>query len=243
MPAASPRIDEVDALRGIGIAAVVLFHFFFDLHFLGLSAQNPYEGPYLVLQRFAASTMLVTAGVSLALSRASAEAKSVSFVHKAFQRFLFLAGVAALITLATWIYPNKGFIVFGIIHFMALSTLLALPFARLTWPNLGLAILLFLAEPFVRAQTLDTPWLLWLGLQPKDFFTFDYFPIIPWFGLVLLCIFAGNRYFLRGHRLLRGFQRFPEPLLWLGRKSLLVYLLHQPILLTLLTIYKLFLAG
>lgn len=238
MPATSPRIDEVDALRGIGIAAVVLFHFFFDLHFLSLSAQNPYEGPYLMLQRFAASTMIVTAGISIALSRASAEAKGVSFVHKAFQRFLFLAGVAGLITLATWIYPNKGFIVFGIIHFMAVSTLLALPFARLAWPNLILAVLLFLAEPFVRAQALGTPWLLWLGLPPKDFFTFDYFPLIPWFGLILLGIFAGNRYFLRGHRLLRGFRRFPEPLLWLGRKSLLVYLLHQPILLALLTAYK-----
>ncbi|MBS3062667.1 MAG: DUF1624 domain-containing protein [Candidatus Diapherotrites archaeon] len=235
---ASPRIEEVDALRGVGILAVVLFHFFFDLSFLGLSALEPYAGPYLVLQRFAASTMVVVAGISLALSRASARRKGVPFPAKAFRRFLSLAFVALLITVVTWVYPHNGYIVFGIIHFLALSTLLALPLARSTWPALAAAIAFFVAAPYVNNLSTSTPWLLPLGVPPTWFYSLDYFPLVPWFGLFLFGVFFGNHYYARGRRLLAVFPRFPRGLQWLGRHTLWIYLVHQPLLIGFLLAFK-----
>ena len=81
---------------------------------------------------------------------------------------------------------------------------------------------------------LPFPWLLWLGLPPVAYATFDYFPLLPWFGLILLGVWLGGLLYAGGRR---GFPlpdlggALPVRLLdFLGRHSLLIYLIHQPIL-------------
>ena len=78
------------------------------------------------------------------------------------------------------------------------------------------------------------PWLLWLGLKPFGFQSFDYFPMLPWFGVILLGVFAGNLLYPNGKRAFR-FPNFPpNPLVrlltFLGRHSLVIYFLHVPVL-------------
>ena len=84
------------------------------------------------------------------------------------------------------------------------------------------------------------PWLAWLGIEP-DFFMIDYWPIFPWFGVMLLGLSAGNLLYSKGNRRF-ALGATPRPpamggLTFLGRHSLLIYLVHQPILVTALVIF------
>ena len=83
-------------------------------------------------------------------------------------------------------------------------------------------------------------WFVWLGWRPEGYGAVDYFPIFPWFGVVLLGIAIGNFVYSREGR------RFALPdlgawfpmnlLQWLGKRSLFIYLIHQPIMFSLLTV-------
>ncbi|MBI4361469.1 DUF1624 domain-containing protein [Candidatus Micrarchaeota archaeon] len=230
------RFWEVDVTRGLAVALMIAYHFFFDLNYLGFIQIDFSTGFFLVFQRVIAFMFLSLVGVSLLLSKIRGVPLS-----KNLQRVLALAGIALLITLATSIYPGKGAIVFGIIHFIAVAVLIGYFFTELpAWLNLGLAALVValgfwlsgLARP-------DTPLFLWLGLPPAGFYTLDYYPLIPWFGIVLLGIFMAQT--------MNPFTRIPSPrpahalfdaLDFLGKNALAVYLVHQPVLVGLLLLFR-----
>ena len=84
----------------------------------------------------------------------------------------------------------------------------------------------------------DFPWLLWLGFTPHNYYTLDYFPLLPWFGFVLLGIFVGSRLYAGNERrfglTVGGDNRAVEGLRYLGRRSLLIYFVHQPVIIAVL---------
>jgi uncharacterized membrane protein len=121
--------------------------------------------------------------------------------------------------------------VFGILHLIGASIILAYPFLGLKLPNVALGAACIATGLYLHG--FHNSWLVWLGTRP-DFFMLDYWPIFPWFGVMLLGVFAGNAlYGDRGKLDASPSARPPsvEPLTFLGRHSLLVYLVHQPILL------------
>ncbi|NYT01391.1 MAG: DUF1624 domain-containing protein [Methanosarcinales archaeon] len=241
-PASGARFWEVDLLRGLAVLCMVAFHLLFDLDY--------FQGGYqltdrdLLLGKASASTFLFLVGLSLSLSCSRAR---ILRGRCPFPRYLargariFALGMG--ITLATWIYPGEGVIIFGILHLIGLSIILACPF--LAWPHparpwicLAAALAVGAMGLHVDRMTVDFPWLLWLGLAPRGFFTLDYFPLLPWFALVLLGLWAGELAY-PGYR-----RRIPLPDLtpgpgarWLvlpGRHPLAIYLVHQPLLIALL---------
>jgi uncharacterized membrane protein len=130
-------------------------------------------------------------------------------------------------------------VIFGILHFIGLSVIIGYFFARFRFKNLLMGIAAIVAGLFLHTMFFDFPWLLWLGLKPSGFYTIDYFPLLPWFGVFLFGLFLGNRFYPEGKR---GF-RFPEfdsgfvkILCFLGRHSLVIYLLHQIIIVSVITI-------
>ncbi|BDZ70198.1 heparan-alpha-glucosaminide N-acetyltransferase [Methanobacterium petrolearium] len=142
------------------------------------------------------------------------------------------------ITLITWIFIPQDFIVFGILHFIGIAIILEYPFLDKKYLNLVLGIV-FIIIGFIVAQfTVNYPWLLWLGLKPSVFVTVDYFPLFPWLGVVSLGLFIGKVLYTKYKR------RYPLPDLsknlvikifsFLGRHSLIIYLIHQPILIMVL---------
>jgi uncharacterized membrane protein len=150
-----------------------------------------------------------------------------------------VAAAAAAITVATYFAFPQSYIFFGILHCIALSSVLALPFLRLPWWAVGGAAAIVLAAPHgLASESFDAPALLWVGLGTRVPPTNDYVPIFPWFSFVLVGVVAGRILLARretmGLAVWRSRDRFSGLLIWAGRKSLPIYLTHQIILLGIL---------
>lgn len=235
----STRFWEVDVARGLAVALMVAYHFFFDLNFLGVLKIDFHSGFFLFFQRTVAFLFLSLVGVSLVLfkQKNSSLSKKALFL-KFLPRALLLVAVALLITIATMAYPGEGAIFFGVIHFIALSTFLAFLFLDFGFVNLAAGILLVAMSLFVSLPSLSTPFLLWLGFPPHGFYSLDYYPLYPWFGLVLIGVYVGKQLYKNNERTfhLNEMPSLLKPLELLGKNALLVYLIHQPILFGLIKI-------
>src|SRR5215213_1558706 len=225
------RWQAIDAARGAAVAAMVAYHLSWDLSFLHLIAANVVGHPlWQAFARIIAGSFLTLAGVGLALAHGRA------FRPRAFLRRLALvAGAAAGVTLATWLAFPDSYIFFGILHCIALSSVLALPFLRAPLWFVGAAVLLCVAAPLLpTGSSFDHPALAFLGLGRPPV-TNDYVPLFPWFGLVLaglaLARAAGPWAVRAGWPEWRPKGVLGQALAWSGRRSLPIYLAHQPVLL------------
>lgn len=237
------RFWEIDLLRGIALLLMISYHAVFDLGFFGLidfDSSKWRAVPWLI-----GSLFLLLVGVSLSIS--FSRLPNLSFREialKQFKRGFFLAAIAGAITFATWIYPHEGFIVFGVIHLIAFSVLVSPAFKGFKRLNLALGIAIIAAGIFASTITLQTPFLAWLGFAPQNFYTLDYYPALPWLGVVLIGMFIGKTLYSNATRAFNLPKNAPRVALleFLGRHSLAIYLAHQPILVGLVLAYKL-LAG
>jgi uncharacterized membrane protein len=234
------RFWEVDFLRGWAIVLMVLFHSVFDLNYFGVYEVEISSGIWFYLARFTASLFLLLVGVSLVLSysRAKLLGEEDRFRFRLLKRGIWIFGLGLGITLVTYLLIGKGFIVFGVLHLIGISLLLAYPFLRLHWQNFIFGLFFIAGGLYLQTVSVEFPWLIWLGLAPRNFYSLDYVPIFPWFGVVLMGMGLGDL-------LYRGYRRkidlpdltdspFVRWLTFLGRNSLAIYLIHQPVLLALL---------
>lgn len=230
--ATSQRWDAIDVARGIAIAAMIVYHFSWDLSFLQLIGTNILQVPaWRWFARGIAGSFLMLAGFGLALAHAQGF-RRIPFL----KRLLKVGGAALAVTLVTYFAFPESYIFIGILHCIAVSSVLALPFLRLhPAPILGAAAFCLIAPWLFTSPALDAPWLDWLGLGAADPVTNDYVPIFPWFGLVLIGAAAGKLLLAKQETL--SFARWRadnglfRTLVWAGRKSLPIYLTHQIVLL------------
>ena len=144
----------------------------------------------------------------------------------------------AVITLFTWIFLPNEMIVFGVLHLIGASIILAYPFLRLKLANVALGLFCIAVGLYLHDFSVAHPWFAWLGIRPNSFML-DYWPLFPWFGVTLLGVFAGNA--LYGDVSKRAVRTTPpplssRPLAFLGRHSLLIYFVHQPVLIAALVL-------
>ena len=143
-----------------------------------------------------------------------------------------------IITLVSLLYITEGFIIFGILHFIGIAIILVIPFLKLDNFLLPLSLCFIFIGVLLNSFIVDFKWLLWLGLIPSNFFTVDYFPLLPWFGVVLFGVFVGKKLYpnhKRSFHLNDMSEHQPVKILsFLGRHSLIIYLIHQPIILALI---------
>lgn len=240
------RIKGIDSSRGIAIILMVMFHFVFDLDFLGLANVDLEHGFWYFFPRAIGSMFLLLVGISLTVSDArDKKGGKEGYWHHA-KRGLIFAVAATAITLATWIYPHEGFIQFGIIHLIALSTFIAPLFLRFGRLNIAMGLIVIAAGFVIGPLVIDSHYLLWLGITYPGYTALDYYPLLPWFGVVLIGIAIGQILFPDGEA------KAPIPgsdspaadaLAYLGRNSLAIYLIHQVILIGALLIIKTLLLG
>jgi uncharacterized membrane protein len=234
------RFWEIDFLRGIAVVMMIVFHFFYDLNFFSIYEIDLHSGYFPLVLYPIGATFLLLVGISLSLSYSRIEDNEnkkqlqLKFILRGSKIF----GLGLLITLVTWIYLRDGFVVFGILHCIGLSIILAYPFLRFKIRNLIIGILLISVGIYLKTLTFDFGWVLWLGFRPSQFYTVDYFPILPWFGVVLIGIFVGNTLYPAHKRRfkLKDVSRiiFAKFFCYLGRHSLIIYCIHQPIIIVIL---------
>ena len=234
--AASTRWDAIDVARGVAIVAMIVYHLFWDLAFLQLSTIKVTGDPlWNAFARAIAASFLVLAGVGLSLAHAR------GIRRRAFLRRLARIGGAALaVSLATLLVFPESYIFFGILHAIAVGSVLALPFLRApAWLVFGAAAACLAAPRLLTSPAFDQPLLDWLGLGSRQPVTNDYVPVLPWFGAVLVGLVLGRTLQRRGGSLGLSRWRAESPaaraLAWAGRRSLPIYLIHQPVLLAVLT--------
>ena len=217
----------LDVARGGALIAMVAYHFSFDLLLFGM-ADWP-VGSHPAWRTFAAaiaSTFLFSAGVSLGYAHGA----GIRW-HPFLRRLAILAACAALVTIGT-MATMPAPIYFGILHAIATFSVLALPFLRApVWLTVGAAILVLFAPTVLASPFFNAGVFYPLGLAEVRPFTFDYEPIFPWFSVVLLGVAFAR---LRPLPQMRSEAEPVGPILgalaFLGRHSLIVYILHQPIL-------------
>lgn len=236
------RFWEIDALRGIAILIMVTIHFLYDLVFFDVLHIDLWSGPVFYIGRTGAILFVFLVGVSLTLSysRVKVSGSQVRFKKYLKRGFhIFLWGM--VLTLGSWLlFPDKV-IVFGILHFIGVAVVLSYPLLEYRLLNLvGGFVVIFLGGS-VENFTVNFPWLLWLGLTPAGFQTLDYFPFFPWFGVTMLGLFAGNMLYTNHHRQYELFDLSSNPLIsaleLMGRRSLAIYIVHQPMLVFVLYVF------
>ena len=150
--------------------------------------------------------------------------------------------IAALITVVTWWYLGEGYIIFGILHLIGFSIIIAPFFLHRKLVSLYGGIFVIIVG--ILLQAVRGPFILLpLGIYPASFYSVDYTPIFPWFGIVLIGIYLGGLLYPGGKRGYIVPERFNysqlpavpgKVLAFLGRHSLVIYILHQPVIILLL---------
>lgn len=225
----SRRIWEIDFLRGLSIILVVGYHLLFDLgayvgvkRFLGFSTDLSTVA-FMVAQHFFAGLFIVLSGTSSTLTRSNV------------RRGLRLLVVSLAVTAVTYIFDPSEAVWFGILQLLAVSILIygaafakARPVTCAAWGVfvLGLSAGLHLLKSSV---TIRFDWLLPLGIHSPGYSSFDYFPLIPWFGIFLIGAALGKSAYAPRRSLLPW--RLPQTFVnAAGRHSLLIYIAHQPVI-------------
>ena len=210
----------------MAVAAMVVWHLLWDLESLGMLRPGTAERmPWELLRAGAVHSFLFLAGVSCCLSRNN------------LRRCGRLALAALGVSLAMGAVGQP--VLFGVLHLLCVCVGLyavgekafrALPGVRCAL----LCLLLFAALfPWLPGVRVETEWLWWLGLRTREFYSADYYPLLPW-GLLF---FAGA---FAGRRLCEHLPRWtlPRPLTWMGRHALGIYLVHQPLMMGALLLWK-----
>ena len=233
------RLHLLDALRGFLIVHMIAFHGMWNLVYLFGVKADWYSGtPKYIWQQFICWSFILLSGFCWSMSR------------NHLKRGLLVFGGGAVVSLVTCLLMPENRILFGILTCIGSCVLLMIPLEKMLrripsgiGAAVSFAVFALLRncnkgtlgfEGFEICTLPDTLYCghltAFLGFPPRDFFSTDYFSLLPWFFLFLTGYFLfqitskhgwNEKLFARG--------QFPF-LNWIGRHSLIVYLLHQPVL-------------
>jgi uncharacterized membrane protein len=224
--AGASRIPALDAARGIAIIAMVVYHFCFDLRYFGITHSDFENDPrWLTARSLILGSFMLIAGVSLVLASRRTHASRRWLVHVA-----KIAAAALLVTAASAAMFPQSFIWFGVLHAIAVSLLLARPFVNRPALAAVVGIAVVLAGVTFTHPAFDSRALGWIGFMTAKPMTEDYVPLFPWAGVLLLGVAAGDRLMRVQFAPLAALGHAPRWLRLLGRHSLAIYLVHQPVL-------------
>lgn len=227
------RIWEIDFLRGLSIILMVFYHAGYDLNeFCGIKTLAgvgiDVSGPGLSgAQLFFAGLFILLSGISSTLSRSNV------------RRALRLLAIALVVTAVTYVFDASQPIHFGILHCLGTSILIYGLTMEKSGPRacaaaaaavLGLSAALSFFSGRVQV---DFDWLLPFGIHSNAYASVDYFPLLPWFSVFMAGTVLGKSAYGPKASLLPG--PLPETFINIaGRHSLLIYIIHQPVILAVL---------
>jgi uncharacterized membrane protein len=228
-PARIGRVAAIDIARGLALLGMGAYHLTWDLAYFGLVPPNvPFTPEMRIVSHTVASAFLLLVGVSLALAHQD------GFRPRAFwRRLATVAGAALLLSVVTYFIDKDEPILFGILHCVAASSLLAAPLIGApAWTVLAAAAVALVAPLLVTSEAFNSPALVWLGLGTVAPPSLDWRPLFPWAGVVFagLALARISRSSFAQLALWRPARIPGRAIAFAGRHSLAIYLIHQPIL-------------
>lgn len=205
---------------------MVVFHFIYDLNeFVNINI-NYESGFWYYIGKIAAILFIVVSGVSS------------NFSKNKMKNAVKLLGYGILVSVATYFVFKDMYVRFGILHFLAIMTLSSIFLNRLNLLSLFLiqsfSLFFYILSERIR---IDTFWLIPFGFKYYGFTTVDYYPIFPYIIFYILGIFIYRFIYSKGKRILQ-FEIKSNIIELVSKKSLAIYILHQPILLVIIFIIK-----
>lgn len=216
------RIWEIDFLRGMALLLMIIFHVVFDLKDIYNYPIYYDRGFYYYVGKMSAILFMLVAGVSSSFSRSNVK------------RGIRIFAIAMAITVVTYLFDPDLIIKFGILHFFGTSMILYPLFEHMEKYALMLTATLIIAVGyFMSNMTVPFDFLFPIGLTSSSFFSSDYYPLFPWFGVFLYGV-AISKILYNEKKSIFNFTMRDNPVLLIGKHTLLVYIIHQPIILLVL---------
>lgn len=224
------RIWEIDFLRGIALILMVVFHIVFDMSDIYKYPVYYDRGFFYYVGKASAILFMLVSGVSCSLSRSNVK------------RGVKILGIAMIITMVTHLYDADLGIKFGILHFLGICMILYPLFKPMKgYLLILLATSIIIVGNIFAGITVHNELLFPIGLTTSTFSSSDYYPLLPWMGVFLYGVFAGRTLY-SNRKSLFGFEMMDNPVMMLGRHTLLVYIIHQPLILLFLELIDRFAA-
>lgn len=225
------RIWELDFFRGIALIFMIYFHVIFDMKEFFNYPVSYASGVNYYIGKASAILFMLVSGISCSLSRNN------------IKRGLKVLGIALVITAVTHLY-NPGYgIKFGILHFFGISMLLYSLFQRINrYVLIVLGTAVIVLGNYVPRISVSYNYLFPLGIISSSFISSDYYPLIPWFGVFLYGIVLGKILYFRKQSQF-NFNLGDNIISRVGQKTLLVYVVHQPITVLMLTLVNYLASG
>ena len=217
------RYIQLDFIRGSAIVLMIIFHLSFDLnnfHFISIDIYNQHSRDWFYFRMLILTLFMLSVGISLTLAHQEMLNKK-----KIFKRFFTLSLASLAISISSYITFPNSWIYFGVIHFVTIASVLLLPFVGFPIISLVIGSLIVI---FFNINLINMHW-LYTFIAPiihLPYHTEDLVPFTPWLGVVLIGIFLGKKklflFPLKSNT-------FTDKITFLGKHSLLVYLIHQPL--------------
>jgi uncharacterized membrane protein len=235
------RFWEIDFIRGIAVILMIFFHATWNLVSFGAIDTDILSFSWQLFGKSIGFIFVFILGLSLTLSRAREIKHNNSMWLRLCRRGATLLGLGIIVSIATYLIFDRQYVRFGILHLLGSSIILSYPFLKLSWRwNCLLGCIIIAIGNYLLTLGVGFPWLLPLGLMPWGILMVDYYPLLPWFGAVLFGIAAGNVFYASGDRqfTLKDYSTTfsIDWFIFLGRHSLAIYLIHQPIILAFLSL-------
>ena len=205
------RFFEIDFIKGIATIFMIIFHFFYLMYFMNIKKFNIDNGILNFFARSAHSIFILMVGVNIAISYKKIKEKYKEFnndefmniyIGKTFKRAMYLLLFGFIMTLLSYLGFGNLFIKFGIFHFIGISLLLSIlvtPYKYNPMIATGIILVLYSLINYSKINNVlstsceNMPLFCFIsGLYNVKYSSLDYFPIIPFFGLMTLGITIGN---------------------------------------------------
>jgi len=216
---------------------MLIYHVFFDLNYFNKIQLDMYAPFWYSLPRLIGGTFIFVSGISLALAGSKYGNRLTAKTIKRALKFLFWGIIISLATL-----PTSCMVRFGILHFFGVAIVICHYFAKYRFIPALIGFWIVLLSFIIDKITIDGEYLLWMGITPKIFCTLDYYPLFPWLGVMFFGIFVGNSVFVNNdfksyNSVELKIPRIFNPILFLGRNSLRIYLIQHPLIILFMQLY------
>lgn len=225
MKQSKKRYRYIDVVRGVAIIGMLIHHFMYDLYkFDYLSAEVLFNRHFVSFLTFGAGVFVFISGVC------------TSFSSNNYKRGGIILGVAYLFQIFTYFFMSDSYIAFGILHLLGwcniLAEVLKSAYSRVRNKKITIGVLLLISVivgyGIEHLNPIEISWLYPFGFYDNSFYSADYFPLLPWIFVFMSGIVYGQ-YQLKCESI-RWLDRVRcKPIEFIGRNTLWIYILHQPI--------------